>query len=381
MNINYFIHTMEFAKPIDTEDFLYFKNSFDFMRDHSYSPENERYVNCILADSGVIMTVRRCSNNEIMTHKSAFMLEFRIDPNKLLYTGDVIRHIHDRELFKDAIDALCNKIEFLAGSRGHGDIDEYRLSRLDITRDVHGIPEKMIHEVNRMLYRLPMYEGYGHNTELEENCTDFRREDSFNAVNSSRGIEFVIYNKHQAALDNDFSDEALSFYKDTVRIELRCKKKYIDKHFKGKNMRKTLLNAFDNMRESVMEIYGRLFKFPTDVCMLESKLLIKYLFERCESKKDRCRRMVTLLNGLDKYPEESLQAVLDSLYCSEKRQQKIKDNYEEYGVSPISVRDTTVPFIQSLDSLLEFEIVTFSELDLYEIAKMKYDDSEVFLHE
>ena len=40
-----------------------------------------------------------------------------------------------------------------------------------------------------------------------------------------------------------------------------------------------------------------------------------------------------------------------------------------------------MPFIQSLDSLLEFEIVTFSELDLYEIAKMKYDDSEVFLHE
>ena len=71
MNINYFIHTMELSKPIDTEDFLYFKNSFDFMRDHSYSPENERYVNCILADSGVIMTVRRCSNNEIMTHKSA----------------------------------------------------------------------------------------------------------------------------------------------------------------------------------------------------------------------------------------------------------------------------------------------------------------------
>ena len=134
-----------------------------------------------------------------------------------------------------------------------------------------------------------------------------------------------------------------------------------------------MLNAFDNMRESVMEIYGRLFKFPTDVCMLESKLLIKYLFERCESKKDRCRRMVTLLNGLDKYPEESLQTVLDALYCSEKRQQKIKDNYQEYGVSPITIRDTTVPYIQSLDSLLEF--------DLYEIAKMKYDDSEVFLHE
>ena len=91
--------------------------------------------------------------------------------------------------------------------------------------------------------------------------------------------------------------------------------------------------------------------------------------------------MVTLLNGLDKYPEESLQTVLDALYCSEKRQQKIKDNYEEYGVSPITIRDTTVPFIQSLDSLLEFEIVTFSELDLYEIAKMKYDDGEVFLHE
>ena len=45
--------------------------------------------------------------------------------------------------------------------------------------------------------------GYGckHNTELEENTEDFRIEDSFNVVNNSQGVEFVVYNKHRAAVD------------------------------------------------------------------------------------------------------------------------------------------------------------------------------------
>ena len=51
-----------------------------------------------------------------------------------------------------------------------GDIDESNLSRLDIARDVHGIPENIIKEVNKMLYRIPMYDGYTNNKSLEENC-------------------------------------------------------------------------------------------------------------------------------------------------------------------------------------------------------------------
>lgn len=352
MKSDYFIHTFELIKPIETDVFLNLKRSCAFILADNYSPENEIYVNRCYADNGLMITMRKCSDNEIKTNKTAFVLELRIDPNKLIYKGNAVYHIHDRGDFKEAVEILREKVDEVLGIRELNDIDEYILSRLDIARDVHGIPESIIHEVNTMLYRIPMYEGYKHNTELEDRCRYFRREDSFNAVNSSRGIEFVVYNKHQAALDNNYADSAIDFYKDTVRIELRCKRKYIDKHFKGKCLRKTLLNAYDNMQESVEEIYGRLFKFPTDLCQLNSKQLIKCIFDKSGNKKARCRRMVTLIDQLDKHPEECLQNALDYVYPGEKRQRNIKKHFEDYGVSPLSIRDKEIPFIQSLDSLL-----------------------------
>ncbi len=258
-------------------------------------------------------------------------------------------------------------------------MDEYILNRVDITRDVHNIPENIIKEVNKMLYRLPMYDGYLHNEQLEDRYKKFRKEDSFNAVNDTRGIEFVIYNKHQAAEDNHYDHDSLEYYKDTVRIELRCNKHYIDEHFDDKNIKRTLLNAYDNMQVSVEEIYLRLFKFPTSLCHLPSKLLIKYLFDETGGKKALCRRMVTLLDHLDKYFYDDLQKALDEVYPSDKRQRNIKKHYAEYSVSPITMRSKAIPFIQSIDSLLEFKLPTDKEIRLYHKAKKEY--GEVFFHE
>ena len=89
--------------------------------------------------------------------------------------------------------------------------------------------------------------------------------------------------------------------------------------------------------------------------------------------------MVTLLDELDKYKQDDLQTALNNVYPSEKRQRKIKEHYEEYGFSPLTTRNKNIPFIQSLDSLLEFEKPTELEYDLFRIVDEQY--SEVFFHE
>lgn len=377
---NYFIHTIEFFKPIETEIYKAFKNNTDYsviLNDNIFI--DEYLVNNTYSPKGLIIELHKCTPNEIMTYRKPCKLVLKVNPSKLIYEGEAINHITDKDTFKMAFDELAELIDSVFTESDLNDIDEYTIDRIDITRDVHGIPEDVIKEVNTMLYRMPMYDGYAHNTQLEKYCKTFRREDSFNAVNYSRGIEFVIYNKHQAAIDNHYDLAAVDHYKDTLRIELRCNKKYINKHFIGKNIRKTLLNAYDNMKESVEEIYFRLFKFPTSLCHLPSKLLIKYIFDRCDNKKAKCRRMVTLLDELDKYKQDDLQTALNNVYLSEKRQRKIKEHYEEYGVSPLTTRVRNIPFIQSLDSLLEFEKPTGLEYDLFRTVKEQY--SEVFFHE
>ena len=107
------------------------------------------------------------------------------------------------------------------------------MTRIDITKDIKGIPENLIHEYILLMRRMRLYSGYSFNTNLEKNCTEFRKEDSVNIVSDSQGIEFVIYNKHRAAIDNNYDDEILGYYEDTMRMELRCNRKFIKKENKG----------------------------------------------------------------------------------------------------------------------------------------------------
>ncbi|MGN0594581.1 MAG: phage/plasmid replication protein [Hominimerdicola sp.] len=372
----YFLHTIELMKAIDTDKFVKLKKNNDFKIKCAF--ESENYINTKYCMKGLVIEIRKYSNNEIKTYKKLFQMTIVANISKLIYNDDPVNHIYSLDDLKWAVENLLDLMDELNTEYHIGEIEEFTLNRLDIARDVHNIPENIIKEVNKMLYRLPMYEGYTHNTRLEKNCIGFKRENSFNAVNNSQGIEFVVYNKHKATLDNNYAPRFCDYYMDTIRIELRCKKKYINTHFLDKNLKGTLINAYNDMLFSVETVYKRLFKFPTNICHLESKILIKYLFDQTGNKKSRCRRMVTLLDELDKYPNEDLQKALDSVYPSEKRQRNIKNQYMNYGVSPITMRNSSVPFIQSIDSLLEFTIPTEKESELYLKAKKHY--SNVFFH-
>lgn len=377
----YFIHTIELIKQIDIELYqkLFDTKCYRPKKGHNYN----RLLNIANIDKGLKIELRKSTPNESY-NGGAYIITLILNPGKAAFNGNPINTIWDRVAFKDALDDLDDTIHdvFIDISEELADMGSYHLSRIDITRDVRCIPEHIIQETNCVLYKMPLRSGYHHNERLEENCGGtFHRKNSFNVINRSQGLEFVTYNKRQAAIDNLASDDVIEYYKDTFRIELRCHNAYIKEHFEGKNNRKKILAAYDSMEECVTEVYGSLFKTSTDLCHLQSKPLIDELFELTGGKHKRFKRMVVLLDELDKYPDKNIIEGLKKVYPSRKKQANILSNFDCYGLSPVSTRDEEIGFIQSIDSLLGFNEPTDNDLLYFKKMERIFGKGTLFFHE
>ena len=186
-------------------------------------------------------------------------------------------------------------MEKLPGIRS---LEDFKFNRIDITKDIHDIPETIVCEYILLMRRMQLYSGHEIDRQIEKNCSHFRIKDSVNLINESRGIEFVIYNKHQAAVDNGYSDDTIEFYKDTLRMELRCKRKYINKLTKGMNNAEGLIYFYRNMQNFVEKIFFSAFR-DTDVCHVSAYALDKLVKRKMKTKKVKCsnmRNLVTILN-------------------------------------------------------------------------------------
>ena len=117
----------------------------------------------------------------------------------------------------------------------------------------------MIQEYIKTIRRFPLKYGYSLNTQLEENCPAFKYENSVNIINKSSEIEFVLYNKHQATIDQKYPDEIQNYYANTLRMELRCGRKFIKKNTKNLDVFYSLIYFFIYKESMVKDIFYRLF--------------------------------------------------------------------------------------------------------------------------
>ena len=134
------------------------------------------------------------------------------------------------------------------------ELDDFNLSRIDITNDVHNVPESIIQEYILIMRKMSLSRGYRPNTELEKNTPEFRCEDSFNVCNVSQGAEFVVYNKHRASIDQGYPQEVLYSFEDTMRIELRCSRRYINRETKGLSTSEALLYMYLSRADLVKKV-------------------------------------------------------------------------------------------------------------------------------
>ncbi len=123
---NYFIHTIELMKPIDTERFKAIKSKAGFYPvDWCFV---NHYKNTEFCKKGLTIELRKCSKNEIMAHKKPYLLILIINPSKVMHNSDPLNHIFDRDVFDCAVEQTFDMIDELVDTYGLFEIDEYTLS-------------------------------------------------------------------------------------------------------------------------------------------------------------------------------------------------------------------------------------------------------------
>ena len=367
----YFIHTMELSQSISTEEFNKLKMSIRLFPENK-GADNNRWRSLDYEESGITIVIRKSSLNEklFLNRGKDYAIHILVNPSRLLVKSTYINKIHTRGEIFYAIQSLEKLLlDIFSGSLSN--LYEYKLTRIDITKDIKGIPENLIHEYILLMRRMSLHSGYCFNTDLEKYCAEFSREDSVNIVSDSQGMEFVIYNKHRAAIDNNYDDEILGYYENTMRMELRCNRKFIKvktKHSDG--IFDEIIDIYEKMHIIVRNVFRHIF-FDPDLCYVSGRLFNQIISEKCGTKKKKAYKMCHLGNLL-RYSDgiKTIDDAIDEADYSDKVRSKLMYYFRSIGLSPLNMQDRNIGFLQSIQSVIEMSQPSEYEI---EYLKMAYD--------
>lgn len=339
---DYFIHTFE----------LSYRTSLDTIREltnNKLAEINGEYSNLKYVDNGITIISRKCPK-EGKDGKGNYKLILVINPSKLTDPEAYSNNIKNLSEFKEVMGILDYRISKLFTGF---EIDDFKLSRIDITKDISVVPERIIQEYILIMRGSSLSIGYKMNTELEENTPNFRCEDSFNVLNKSRGAEFVVYNKHRASIDQGYPSEQVYGFENTMRVELRCKRRFINKVTKGQTTYEALCTIYNKKALLVEEYYDTMFKYRTDLCYVskewQKKLIKAYYGDKVKSAK--------LLKVLKEISDKGLNLDMALYECYNSRNARIRGvtAFNEMGFSPIPIKQKTISYMSPIDTVLGFD--------------------------
>lgn len=374
----YFIHTFEL-------NYLLTFGEYDTLNRSLRRFNTDGGYKCLThAKDGIIISFRKCTENEIKRKGACypFKLTLVVNPSRLIEPGTYANKIFNPDDFLCSIDILDEKIRSIFSElipEIYG-IDSFNLSRVDITKDILNVPENVIHEYIRIIRQMPLHYGYHINSQLEENCLSYNPDYSVNIVNDSNKTEFVLYNKHHATIDQGYPTEIQEYYKDVLRMELRCGRNFIKKKTKGKEVSDALRYFYCNMHSVMSEIYDRIFTWGGSVCFLSYSWQKKMIKKSTGSKKKKREKMLNLAGSLHKNPNKDFDDILFRLFNSDKSRNNITSYFTNISLSPIAISSPDIMFMQSLDSLLEFKKLSKYESSYFEFLRSKEKGKELFLH-
>ena len=375
----YFIHTIELSKNISYEEFENIKNTMHCFPKNKGSKKYNWRSTCYKS-SGIIIDLRRRTDKEMYSgdYDSCYNMELIINPSRLLVEDTYTNKIHTTCDFQPALKKLNETIKILFANKTHvRDINSFRLHRIDITKDIQNIPEHLIQEYILLARRMRHYAGYKFNEKLENNCDKFRKEDSLNLLNKSQGIEFVIYNKHRAAEDMRYND-AIKYYADTLRMELRCNRKFIKKRIKKSwGTIDELYTIYNHMHEIFKGIFYKVF-FEPSLCYVSDELLKTIIWDSYGKKYSKIIKMLGFAKLVRSGEEMTIDDAISEIECSYKVKSNLLSYFDEIKLSPLNIGDRNISFLQSLESLLEMTEPSPYEIKYFKLAAEKSDDIPFF---
>lgn len=384
--MEYFIHTFELNQKISFEEYDILVHYFKCFRSNQESLKKLHGLVCTTySKKGITLTLRSCTKNEKKRNRAnlSHMLVVVVNPSKVLFEGCAVNHIHEKSRFKEALEILDQKLEIIFEKSGfsYNSLNDFTLQRVDITRDVDQIPKWISRELIIILKRMRLKRGFEIYEPCKYNGFSYASSNSCNIINESRGIEFVIYDKYDAARDQGCTPEERLHFRETVRIELRCKRRFIQKKKKkGDGVPELLLQFYRKGRDYVSEIYGSIFLDRTDLCYLSYPVAEKYINFKIPQPK-RQEKMLLLASNMNSKSKINLEDKISESFNSSKTGNSVIGYFFTIGISPVVIYNKKIPYIQSLDSLLEFEPIEDIEYYISAFAQKKTRKKEVFLRE
>lgn len=378
---------------IDTFELTY-KTNFDTMRDITKkftmidsNKDKNVYKYTELANVGFIIITKKCSDNEVHEKGKSHKIIIRADPNRIISPKTNTKHICDIGSFMKMLKWLESSVLLWCTVNKMGKdtilatLDDFELTRVDITRDIQGVPEHIIQEYILIMRRMELYSGFKLNKQLEEHTEDFRPEDSFNAINYSKGVEFVVYNKHRAAIDQKYPEQDIEHYADTIRVEARFQRRFINKHTKGLTASEALRKMFSERDKYMEEIYHSVFMQFTDVSFLQPYWQDKLISLKLKNREKKIEKMEWLTVVMSSKKRPGLGNVMDRLDVSDKAKQNLLDYFDDIGFAPVPIMNKEIPYLQSIDSILGFGVPTEMDRSYHRYLQKHTRSKEVFFHE
>ena len=308
---------------------------------------NGEYKCLDYVDLGISIKSVRCSNAG-KDGKGNYMLILIVNPSRLICEGTFFNQITCNKDFYYA----CNVLNGLIGMILPGlSVNDMKLSRIDLTRDMYNIPEHIVQQYIMIMRKMVLSRSYSLYKDLEEHTSDFRCEESFNAVNSL-GVEFVVYNKHKASADRYYPDDVIQVYEDTLRIELRCKRRLINILTKGSSTFKAMMTIFVNREEIMKDHYTSLFKYRTDLCYVSKGWQRKFIKRRFKNT-SKGEKLLEIIDDMD-HNDHYLDSVLYEHYHTRRARHNKLSAFNDMGFSPIPVLSDRISYMSPLDVVLGF---------------------------
>lgn len=383
---NSFVHTVEFSKRMKKEEIDILKQKMQWFPEKNGYGELRTRKSVTYIEDGIQITYKACGEMERKREsKFPYRIDIKWNPSRTFRRNAYINTINSEQDMEKAIERLDEKIAEIFNDpelRITG-INDLRLNRIDFTIDRRGIPVDIIRQVIDILWKMSRSRGFEENIKLLEHCRTFDRNSSYNIVNQSQDIEFVVYNKGKAAIDQKYPDQIQAYYRNTLRVELRCGRKFIRRHMKkGVSTKKGIRKLYADSEIFIRGVYSQLFKYSTHVSFTSLGVMEKILKKKFGKKIDKSRRyekMNTLIHKMARKNAKNLEIELSELLLTESQKRKIIEYFGEWNLSPI-ILDDKIPFLQSLDSLLGFYYAGETEKGIKQFAERHTYGKEVFYY-
>lgn len=344
---------------IDYNDYLSLKEKLPNARTRGGKKEKYLVYDSSFNDDGIAIAMRKTSEKEKNYPKAKKdILILYVNVSKLNVPGDERNHVDSKEKFIEALERLDEKIKDIFSEtcmNGIG-MKDFFVSRADITKDVI-LQEDLIPLLLRCVRRLDLQYGFTLNEELEKNTQDFDCTRSVNIVSKSRGYEFVFYDKTKALLGKDYTTEELvESFKNVLRIELRCRRKYIARIMEGSAMEQLLL-LYEYKNKFFYHEYKSLFSTSTSEDFFSMTSARREIYVQDWTKKKKQEQAENLIKFLAKNENYTPVEACMLLFKKESTEKTVLRHLQNLGFSPITIpkNEKGIVKIPALDKIVELE--------------------------